>query len=301
MKSALLVGINNYPGVQNDLQGCLNDITNVYDALVKYFGFLPADIRMLQDSRATKSAIMNELEARIAKSAKGDILVFHYSGHGSQVRDKEGDELSDGKDEIICPYDFDWSGSYISDDDFSEIFSGMKSGVHLEVILDSCHSGTGTRELVMDRRAIDRLAGISQGFHPGNAEKDLWSSALCIRNRYMIPPADIAARADEIFAEGLPLRRFGVLARLKEKTPINHVLWAACRSDQYSSDAEIGGAPNGAFTYFFCKHVRDSAGKIARSELLKRVRASLKFEGYSQVPQLEGSDAEKKKEVFAGD
>jgi hypothetical protein len=29
MKRALLVGINDYPGTQNDLQGCVNDITNV--------------------------------------------------------------------------------------------------------------------------------------------------------------------------------------------------------------------------------------------------------------------------------
>ena len=35
-KRALLVGINDYPGTQNDLQGCVNDITNVYDILVKY-------------------------------------------------------------------------------------------------------------------------------------------------------------------------------------------------------------------------------------------------------------------------
>jgi hypothetical protein len=75
-------------------------------------------------------------------------------------------------------------------------------------------------------------------------------------------------------------------------------LWAACRSDQYSADADVGGQPGGAFTYFFCKHIRDTAGKVNRGELLKLVRASLKHEGFSQVLQLEGSETSKKAGVF---
>ncbi len=43
MKKALLVGINNYPGIENDLHGCLNDVTNVRDVLVKHFGFEPEE------------------------------------------------------------------------------------------------------------------------------------------------------------------------------------------------------------------------------------------------------------------
>ncbi len=55
-KKALLAGINDYPGTQNDLQGCVNDITNVCDVLVKYFGFASKDIALLQDKRATTRA-----------------------------------------------------------------------------------------------------------------------------------------------------------------------------------------------------------------------------------------------------
>jgi hypothetical protein len=66
------------------------------------------------------------------------------------------------------------------------------------------------------------------------------------------------------------------------------VLWAACRANQYSADADIGGKPAGAFTYYFCRHLRDLQGKVTREQLLKLVRASLKHQGFSQVPQLEG-------------
>jgi hypothetical protein len=285
-KRALLIGINDYPGTQNDLQGCVNDVTNVYDVLVKHFGFVSTDIAMLSNKRATKKAILDGLKGLIGPCAPGDTLVFQYSGHGSQVRDTEGDELEDGKDEIICPWDFDWDGTFIKDDDLASLFADMKKGVQLEVILDSCHSGTGTREMILDRSS---LRGMPAGM---GLEQDLWSSRFCIRPRYLTPPADIALRADEIFGEELPLRKFGRLAGL------NHVLWAACRSDQYSADADIGGKPGGAFSYFFCKHIRDTEGKINRSDLLKRIRASLKHEGFSQVPQLECPDKGKHMEVF---
>jgi hypothetical protein len=299
MKAALLVGINDYPGTANDLHGCRNDTTNLYDILVKYFGFLPDDIRLLLDGRATRAAIVSELESMVSRAAAGDSLVFQYSGHGSQIRDREGDELADGKDEIICPYDFDWNGVYVSDDDLARIFGEMRKGVRLEVLLDSCHSGTGTREIVIDRLALDRLGSLGLETARGaEAERALWGSPCCLRSRFVSPPPDIALRADEIFGDELPVRRLGALAAAGGAQKLNHVLWAACRSSQVSADAEIGGKPNGAFTYYFCRHIRDTGGKISRSDLLKRVRASLKHEGFSQVPQLEAAAAEKSRDVF---
>jgi len=284
-RKALLVGINDYPGTQNDLQGCVNDITNIYDILVKYFSFLPSDIVMLSNSRARKSAIVDGLKSMLGSGKEGDTLVFHYSGHGSQVPDMEGDE-PDGKDEVICPYDFDWSDGFIKDDDMASLIAGMKKGVRLEVILDSCHSGTGTREMILDRSslAVARPSGMDA--------VSLWNSPHCIRPRFLAPPPDVALRADEIFGRELPLRR------IARSDPMNHVLWAACRSDQYSADAEIGGRPAGAFTYYFCRHVRDTQGKVAREQLLKLVRASLKHEGFSQVPQLEGPAGSAKAGMF---
>jgi metacaspase-1 len=288
MKHALLVGINDYPGTQNDLQGCVNDITNVYDILVKYFDFASTDVKMLSDTRATRDAILAGLRALVGKGKAGDTLVFHYSGHGSQVRDAEGDELADVKDEIICPWDFDWEGGYIKDDDFRSIFADLRKGVHLEVILDSCHSGTGTREMILDRKSIGSFPnGIAD-------ERALWRSAYCIRPRYLAPPADIDRRSDEVYGKELTLRRFA------RDDSMNHVLWAACKSDQYSSDANIGGSPNGAFSFYFCRHIRDTQGKIRREQLLKLVRASLKYEGFSQVPQLEGPGSAGAGQVFSG-
>jgi hypothetical protein len=284
-RKALLVGINDYPGTQNDLQGCVNDITNMYDILVKYYSFLPADIVLLSDSRARKAAILGGLKSLFAGAKDGDDLVFHYSGHGSQVPDVDGDE-KDGKDEVICPFDFDWEKGLIKDDDLAALFASMKKGVRLEVILDSCHSGTGTREIIVDRRSLPSSGTISVD------AASFRQSAHCIRPRFIAPPPDVTLRADSIFGPELPLRR---IARTE---PMNHVLWSACRDNQYSADADIGGRPAGAFTYYFCRHIRDTQGRVGREQLLKLVRASLKHEGFSQVPQLECPAARAREGLF---
>ncbi len=251
-KKALLVGINDYREI-NDLSGCINDVTNIRDILLKYYGFAVPDIRVLVNSRATKANILARLKWLVTGAKKGDALVFHYSGHGTRVRDRNGDELKDHMDEAICPWDTNWDGGLILDDDLYNIFEGLKTGVSFEVILDSCHSGTGTREIM--------------------AMKEM-------KIRFLPPPMDIECRNEE----SLKVRNFGMKEAIKK---LNHVLWSGCKSSQTSADALIGNSFNGAFTYYFCKHIRNAQGKINRGDLIKRVRASLKHEQYSQVPQLE--------------
>ena len=68
---------------------------------------------------------------------------------------------------------------------------------------------------------------------------------------------------------------------------LNHVLWAACRPEQYSADADIGGSPNGAFTWFFCDAVRTAGAGVTRASLLEKIRKGLKADGFDQSPQLE--------------
>jgi hypothetical protein len=233
--------------------------------LQTYFGFQNKDIRMVVDQRATKEAILHRLQDWLVQGAQaGDFLVFHFSGHGSQIRDRDGDEeLLDQMDEIICPSDMNWDKGYITDDVLHDLFAGLPEGVLLEVFLDSCHSGTGLR-------SPDPL-GRPPELGPENPTL----------NRYLPPPPDITARwlGEE---DDLEQRSF----RAARKT-VHHILWAGCRANQTSADAYIDGAYNGAFTYYLCKHIRDSGGSLTRRELLNRVRNSLRHNDYDQVPQLE--------------
>ena len=273
-RQALLVGINDYQGV-NDLQGCINDVTNVRNVLKTFFGLSNNEIRVLTDSRATKENILLRLDKMVKSAVKDDYLIFHFSGHGSQIRDREGDELADHMDELICPCDMNWDNGFISDDMLREILQQLKAGVRMEILLDSCHSGTGTRD-------------IRQPTAPGPVH------AETLKYRYMKPPADIECRylGDEETMK--PSRSF----RSDPEITLNHILWAGCRDNQTSADALIDGNYNGAFSYYFCKHVRESAGKITRADLHTRVKNSLKYNNYSQVPQLECLDALKSENIF---
>lgn len=269
-KRALLVGINDYEGV-NDLNGCLNDVTNMRNVLKTYLGFSNRDIRVLVDDRATKENIIYRLNWMVKNAKSGDFLVFHFSGHGSQIRDRDGDELRDHMDELLCPWDMNWDGCYITDDDLNAIFKRLPKNVLLEVFLDCCHSGTGLRENILGRPPE---LGPE---HPMLA-------------RYLPPPVDIECRVEGEEEELKPTKGF----KSKDRSTVNHVLWAGCKDNQTSADAYINGAYNGAFTYFFCRHMRDTGGRISRKELLSRIRQSLRHDNYSQVPQLEAEATRQK-------
>ncbi len=256
----------------------MNDVTNVRDSLIKFFGFTIDDIRVITDDRATKKAIMERLTWLVKGAKAGDRMLFHFSGHGSQVRDRDGDELKDKMDEILCPHDMDWDGTYIVDDELRKVFSGLPKGCALEVLLDSCHSGTGTRELL----------GLSQ-----------LPPVLSFKPRFLPPPADILCRVDD----DLPIQhllsgRSNPSRLAPDALPDYLSLFSGCADNQTSADAMIGGSYNGAFTYYFCKHLRDVKGKISRAELLKRLRASLKFNDFDQTPQLEAVKAKKAKNLL---
>lgn len=280
MKKALLVGINKYAMVGNDLAGCVNDVLDMRDVLIKYRGFAVEDIRVVTDERATLGNIFDRLKWLTEGATSGDSLVFHFSGHGSQVRDRNGDELKDGMDEILCPHDMDWDGIFISDDDLQDAFSKLPQGVTLDVILDSCHSGTATR------------AGCFCSDRPFKA-------------KYLSPPADIACRGEGpkpkrgLFSWILSMFDSPVIEDSKPIITMNHALFAGCQDKQYSADAQIGGAPHGAFTYYFCEAIRKVGGNISRNILKNEVKEALDKNGFEQIPQLEAPRALFYGSVFA--
>merc|ERR1712039_772793 len=65
----------------------------------------------------------------------------HYSGHGASVRDDDGDE-PDGKDECLCPVDYNEAGLIRDDETFKCLVAPLQEGAFLTCVLDCCHSGT---------------------------------------------------------------------------------------------------------------------------------------------------------------
>ena len=141
-RKALLIGMN-YPGTPYKLSGCINDINIIEKLLIEKFNF--QSIVKLHDSSSilpTKINILLQLKLLLNQSKSGDVLFFHYSGHGSQIKDINRDEV-DGNDEVIIPLDYFSNNSIIVDDEIKEIIQeNLKEGVKLIVLMDCCNSGT---------------------------------------------------------------------------------------------------------------------------------------------------------------
>jgi metacaspase-1 len=258
-KKALCVGIN-YKGSGSDLQGCINDANAWADLLANHFDFPKSDVKRLLETQATKANIIAGLKALLAGARRGDVLVFQNSSHGTYVVDQGSDEL-DRYDEAICPYDF--KRNLILDDEMREIFSGLPARVQLTVILDSCHSGTGTR-LVRNPTRTERFLD----------PKEFGGAVLRNPER-----ARVAGRLPQV--------------RMKE------ILLSGCKATEYSYDAQIGSTWHGAMTYYAIDTIKKAKYKIAYHDLATKLNAVLAAEGFKQSPQLEGKYYKKKRLVFA--
>lgn len=154
-KYGLIIAIGNYTSETGwDTISSVNDVPLIKQALLNQ-GFPEKNISVLLDEQATKAGIIKAIENLKAKIKPGDIIVIHYSGHGQQIFDDNGDEV-DGKDEALVPYDawVSYSDKYkgenhLRDDELGNIFANFRNALgdkgQLLVILDSCHSGSATR------------------------------------------------------------------------------------------------------------------------------------------------------------
>lgn len=155
-KYAVVIGIGDYPEQSGwkEISGD-KDVDMIVPMLLQN-GFARENITVLVNSEATKSAIRNAISDLAGVSGKGDIVYIHFSGHGQQVTDLDGDE-TDGYDEAIIPYDaasrYGLGGykgeNHILDDEFGLWLEGLRMSVGRKglilVALDACHSGDATR------------------------------------------------------------------------------------------------------------------------------------------------------------
>ncbi len=144
---ALVTGVGNYDDPRNNLDCLPADLANMQRVL-KALSVPSSNITTLTDSQATAGAITRAFRDQLARKAgPGDTAIFYFSGHGTHVPDQNGDE-EDGQDEVIVPYGINGAKpeSYITDDQLADLIKEVK-GAQVVVILDCCHSGTGTRSL----------------------------------------------------------------------------------------------------------------------------------------------------------
>jgi uncharacterized caspase-like protein len=115
--------------------------------LIKHWGYKSGDIVILTDDATnqrqlpTKRNIIDAMRWLVRDAQCHDALLFHYSGHGGQTKDMNGDEI-DGYDEVIFPLDFARAGHIVDDDMNTMMVKSLPQGCRLTAVFDSCHSGT---------------------------------------------------------------------------------------------------------------------------------------------------------------
>jgi len=176
-RRALLVGIN-YVDEESRLSGCHNDVRNVKYYLMDYLGFERQNMLILEDDDLhhfpTKQLILDGLRTLAQISQPGDVIFIHFSGHGSQVIDRDSNE-GDGFDEVLIPGDYRDSGPIFDDEIYHLFVTQVQAGVHVVAVIDCCHSGTamdlpyvcqaGEEEIHVDdafRMPVDGSGGIKE-------------------------------------------------------------------------------------------------------------------------------------------
>jgi hypothetical protein len=263
-KRALCVGINDYPGTDQDLAGCVNDAKD-WEALLRGRGY---SVDHLYDKDATGARMREALETLIGKAASGDTLVFTFSGHGSWLPDDDSDE-PDARDEMMCPYDV-MKEQYLLDDDLHELFGSKPPGARLFVIADCCHSGTVVKY----------------------AQAPAAPDAAPIRARFL--PPYVFARGDRNLERAIDLA-----ARAPAPTKLSYpaVLFSGCQDTEFSYDTSFRGRPNGAFSRVAIDALENASVKTVK-DLYDAVRKHLPSPLLPQTPQLFASREAKSWRLF---
>ncbi|KAF9927324.1 Ca(2+)-dependent cysteine protease [Linnemannia zychae] len=289
-RRALLIGIN-YTGHANPLNGCVND-TAVMKAFLETKGFDDSKIRILTDDQVgtrwmpTREHILENLKWLIHDPKENDSYFLHYSGHGGQVNDLDGDE-TEGFDNCIFPLDHMENGVITDDELHTLLVKALPTGVRLTVVFDCCHSGSA-----LDLPYLYASTGYIRG-----------SSALANLGHELVMGNFDADAIKELQAKWQKLqleeKEFARQVSLKA-AHADIIMFSGCKDDQTSADVKVtrGGksSSNGAMTYAFTKTMRDEPEQ-SYQEMLNNIRDLLK-DKYKQKPQLSSSRPMNMQELF---
>lgn len=267
-KFALLIGINRYKEFKpetrkiRDLQGTNNDVELMKNLLVKEYSF--GNVKTLLNEQATQKGILDGFRSQLIENAKnyqtrnkveakdGATVVFYYSGHGSQLRDDNGDE-TDGIDETLVAHDSDSEGiKDIRDDEFDKFFNELRQyTTNITFIFDSCHSGTVTR-----------------GGNSRSVRRD-----LKLTNN---------SRGDGGINDGIDMKRNESYVAISGSLPSQ-----LSQENEFTNPETSKTQWDGDLTYSLVNHLRQNPDATYR-EIMTQVQNQVVAYGRNQTPQFEG-------------
>jgi hypothetical protein len=272
-KLALLVGINQY--ASKPLEGCLNDVDMQRYLLIHRFGFNPRDIRVVADTEATRTGILTAFEEHLVNQAQpGDVVVYHYSGHGSRILDPDPIIVEPGQDGLngtFVPIDSKLPLGYPEvrgtvQDIMGHTLFLLMSAVNTEnatVVLDSCFSGGATREVRVRSRSGGPNVIVSAN---EKTYQQLWLSRL------QMSPEDFVSGYRNGVAKGVVL--------------------AATAPNQFARELNMNGFKCGLFSYLFTHYLWQENSSI--EQIFQKILPEIP-KNWNQTPLYEvkeGSEAQ---------
>lgn len=309
-RKALLVGINDYPDPENQLNGCVNDVFRMSEVLQE-MGFDPSEIKVVLNERATSENLRKMMDWLLSDAQNGDTRIFYYSGHGAQIPSSDTDGMDDDHlDECLVTYDFDWKReNAYTDKEFLKSYSQIPYGVDFITILDCCHSGGMTRDAGFKARGLNPPDDIRHRTIKWDPKRQMWiqrEQDLAKKNLF----AKSTTKTELFTGEEGGTQRFGravslwsevdEFAEAKKKYgtmgPFMPLIIEACREKEYSYEYRHGVTSYGAFTYSLTTILRDinrkqAHKKVSFKELIDITSKQLAELGYQQTPQIVGPSA----------
>eukprot|EP01087_Luapelamoeba_hula_P024872 TRINITY_DN962_c0_g1_i1.p1 TRINITY_DN962_c0_g1~~TRINITY_DN962_c0_g1_i1.p1 ORF type:complete len:453 (-),score=92.59 TRINITY_DN962_c0_g1_i1:126-1370(-) len=304
-RKALLIGIS-YKNTARPLQGCINDVNNIKKHLIEGFKF-PSDsnsMHILTDDqtdaakRPTRANMIAQFKWLVEGAAPGDSLFLHYSGHGGQAEDVDGDE-DDGFDETILPEDYATRGQIVDDEMHEILVKPLRPGVRLTVIFDSCHSGTALDlpYVYGEKGLIEGPDGVNHAIAPSKYKSKKEAKKLKKQKKRsgggggkkVKEKKDKKDKKKDKKSKGSGgggYSHSGGYSDSDKASPADIIMFSGCRDDQTSMDTSFAGfGRTGAMSYAFITTMQQDRNKITYLELLRGMRQTLNGR-FQQVPQL---------------
>lgn len=170
-------------GVGNDIPVTVRDAKAIYNILADetIAGYLPENIYLLTDEKATRPGILNAFDTLIEKADENASVMLYYSGHGGSYSDNTFLKKENWKPEEenkkyfhLCPYDYDpvnYENTWVKAEEVKEKLSKLRSR-RLIFFLDCCHAAGITKdgpEIMSQTKApqLSQADGLAQHLDDG--------------------------------------------------------------------------------------------------------------------------------------
>jgi hypothetical protein len=267
---AFLIGVGNYPSESGwQKLSAPNDVDLIRKTLLSQ-NFPEQNIFTLKDEAATKAGILHTFQTQFLQQVtKGSTVIFHFSGHGQQVRDDDGDEI-DGFDEALVPIDSDLhfkkgeneGEQLLRDEELGELLLKLRKKLgktgHLFVLIDACHSGTSTRGLGIARGTVIQMA--DENYIKKHHKKVIEKSSLEETNTELI----------------------------ENIAPMVSFFSSSAQELSYEYTGE-NLQRNGLMTYAFCKGLAKLRKGATYQGLFEKIQLEISAYTSRQTPQSEGA------------